>query len=243
MHAIEIWISAALTLFILSFLYRDNPFYKLAEHIFVGVSAGYYIAIAYKETLLPNLFRPLLDGTQMLQVGDLQVPLRFIRIGALLLSLLMFTRFVGRISWLSRWPLAFVVGMYAGINVYAFGSGDLIIQLQSTMLDVVHGGWTAVSNVFLVVGLASSLLYFYFSREQKGTLGVVTRIGVWFLMVSFGASFGFTVMSRISLAIGRARFLLDAGQVAGILLALVAVGLVLWSRTAGARALRDTAGR
>jgi hypothetical protein len=229
MDNIEIWISAALTLFILSFLYRDNPFYKLAEHLFVGVSAGYYIAIAYKETLKPNLVDALFDHGQ------------FIRLGALLLSLLMFTRFFSKISWLSRWPLAFVVGMYAGINVYAFGSGDLIIQLQSTMLDVVHGGWTAVSNVFLVVGLVSSLLYFYFSREHTGALGTVTRIGVWFLMVSFGASFGFTVMSRVSLAIGRARFLLDAGHVAGILLAAVALGLLVWSRSA--KAAENATGR
>ncbi len=229
MHDIQIWISAALTLFILSFLYRDNPFYKLAEHLFVGVSAGYYIAIAYKETLKPNLVDALFDHGQ------------YVRLGALLLSLLMFTRFFAKISWLSRWPLAFVVGMYAGINVYAFGSGDLIIQLQSTMLDVVHGGWTAVSNAFLVVGLVSSLLYFYFSREHTGALGTVTRIGVWFLMVSFGASFGFTVMSRVSLAIGRARFLLDAGHVAGILLVAVALGLLVWSRSA--KAAENAAGR
>ncbi len=100
------------------------------------------------------------------------------------------------------------------------------------MLDVVHGGWTAFSNLLLVVGLITSLLYFYFSREHRGALGVATRIGVWFLMISFGASFGFTVMSRVSLAIGRARFLLDAGHVTGILLALTAIGLFVWSRTA-----------
>jgi hypothetical protein len=153
----------------------------------------------------------------------------------------MFTRFFSKIAWLSRWPLAFVVGMYAGINVYAFGSGDLIIQLQSTMLDVVHGGWTALSNFLLVLGLITSLLYFYFSREHKGALGVASRIGVWFLMVSFGASFGYTVMSRVSLAIGRARFLLDAGHVAAILIAVVAIGLLVWSRTA--KPAESSAGR
>jgi hypothetical protein len=220
MDALEIWVSTALTLFILSFLYRDNPFYKLAEHIFVGISAGYYIALAYKETLKPNLVDAL---------GD---PGLWYRGGALALALLMFARFAPKISGLSRWPLAFVVGMYAGINVVAFGSGDLVIQLQSTMLDVVHGGWTAFSNLLLVVGLATSLLYFYFSREHTGALGVASKIGVWFLMVSFGASFGYTVMSRVSLAIGRARFLLDAGQVAAILLAIVTIGLIAWSRQA-----------
>jgi hypothetical protein len=219
---LQIWISFALTIFILSFLYRDNPLYKLAEHIFVGVSAGYYIALAYKDTIEPNLVIELQHGN-------------WTRFGALLLSLLMFTRFVSKISWLSRWPLAFVVGMYAGINIVAFGSGDLIIQLQSTMVDFLHGGWAGVSNLLLVVGLAASLFYFYFSSEHKGVLGGVSRIGIWFLMISFGASFGYTVMSRVSLAIGRARELMLHSNVALILIAIVAVVLFFWSRSAGAR--------
>ena len=41
-----IWVSALLTLAIYSFLYKDNPFYKLAEHIFVGVSTGYLLVVA-----------------------------------------------------------------------------------------------------------------------------------------------------------------------------------------------------
>jgi hypothetical protein len=227
----QLWISTALTLCILSFLYRDNPFYKLAEHIFVGISAGYYIALAYKETLKPNLFDALLQQHQ------------WIRLGALALSILMFTRFVTRISWLSRWPLAFVVGMYAGINVVSYGSGDLVIQLQATMVDFIGTGWTQISNLLLVVGLASSLLYFYFSREHRGALGAVSRIGVWFLMVSFGASFGYTVMSRVSLAIGRANSLLDAGHVTGILIVLITVGLFIWTlRTRGSAPQGGSAG-
>jgi hypothetical protein len=143
----------------------------------------------------------------------------------------MFSRFVPRFSWLSRWPIGFVVGMYAGINVIAFGSGDLIIQLESTMLDFLHGGAAGVSNLLLVVGLASSLMYFYFSREHRGALGVVSRIGVWFLMISFGASFGYTVMSRVSLAIGRSRDLLAHPVVSGLLVVGVAVFLAVWARS------------
>jgi hypothetical protein len=222
METFATWLGIALTLFILSFLYRDNPLYKLAEHLFVGISAGYYIALAWQETIRPNLVEEVAAGHP-------------VRLGAAVLGVLMFTRFVPRLSWLSRWPLAFVVGMYAGINVIAFASGDLIIQLQSTMLDVAHGGWTAVGNLLLVVGLASSLLYFYFSREQKGALGVVSRVGIFFLMISFGASFGYTVMSRVSLAIGRSRDLLEVPQVTGVLLLVVSVFLVIWSRRSAGR--------
>ncbi len=35
------------------------------------------------------------------------------------------------------------------------------------------------------------------------------NIGKWFMMVGFGASFGLTVMARISLLIGRIQFLVN----------------------------------
>ncbi|MGH2571431.1 MAG: hypothetical protein ACRDGR_09405 [bacterium] len=222
MEWLPVWLGYALTLFILSFLFKDNPFYKLAEHVFVGISAGYYIALAWKEVILPNLVLELAGGNLW-------------RLVALVLSILMFTRFVPKIAWLSRWPLAFVVGMYAGINVGAFGRGDLVIQLQSTMLDFLHGGWTGVGNFLSVVGLASSLLYFYFSKEHTGALGAVSRVGIWFLMVSFGASFGYTVMSRISLAIGRARYLMEDATTAIVMLVAVAGLLAVWNRSAARR--------
>jgi hypothetical protein len=40
-------------------------------------------------------------------------------------------------------------------------------------------------------------------------LGVGAKIGIWFIMISFGAHFGYTVMGRVSLLIGRVYFLYD----------------------------------
>ena len=44
------WIAVFLTLGIFSYLYKDNPFYKTAEHLFVGVSAGYWTSIFLLDT-------------------------------------------------------------------------------------------------------------------------------------------------------------------------------------------------
>ena len=55
----------------------------------------------------------------------------------------------------------------------------------------------------ILVGTITGLLYFYFSKEHKGVLGKISKVGIYFLMISFGASFGFAVMGRISLLIGR----------------------------------------
>ena len=48
-----------LTLFIFSYLIGDNPLFRIAVYIFVGVSAGYVAAVACRQVLWPDLFFPL----------------------------------------------------------------------------------------------------------------------------------------------------------------------------------------
>ena len=206
---IGIWVSAVLTLLIFSFLYKDNPLYKFAEHLFVGISAGYGVALEYHNVFLPNLWRPLNDATIPL-VNRLPLFLPF------LFGLLLFTRFFEKISWLSRWSLALIIGIFAGIAIIGYGSGDLVLQIHANLLPIWTDKWlTSFNNLLLTVGLITSLIYFFFSKEHKGAFGATARVGIWFLMISFGASFGYTVMSRMSLLIGRVYFLL--GEWLGIL--------------------------
>jgi hypothetical protein len=54
-----VWIAAFLTLAIFSLLYKDNPFYKVAEHLFVGLSIGYGVVIMWQNVLWPQAFQPL----------------------------------------------------------------------------------------------------------------------------------------------------------------------------------------
>ena len=60
-----------------------------------------------------------------------------------------------------------------------------------------------ISSLVLLVGTISALIYFFFSKKHEGLVGKIGKLGIYFLMVSFGASFGFTVIGRISLLIGR----------------------------------------
>jgi len=206
---IGIWVSAVLTLLIFSFLYKDNPFYKFAEHLFVGISAGYGVALEYHNVFLPNLWRPL---------NDVSIPLanRLPLLLPFVFGLLLFTRFFEKISWLSRWSLALIIGIFAGIAIIGYGSGDLVLQIHANLLPIWTDKWlTSFNNLLLTVGLITSLIYFFFSKEHKGAFGATARVGIWFLMISFGASFGYTVMSRMSLLIGRVYFLL--GEWLGIL--------------------------
>ena len=203
---IGVWLAAFLTLAIFSFLYQDNPVYKLAEHIFVGISAGYGVVITWHEAVIPLLINPLFRPEQ----AGLEAP-NYVVLVPGVLGLLMFSRFVPRYDWLSRWPIAFVMGLYSGLTIPSSVQGFLLPQLHATLLPIWPGveinAWTAVSNFLLVTGVVCTLAYFYFSREHRGALGAVSTVGIFFLMVAFGAGFGNTVMARVSLLIGRVQFL------------------------------------
>jgi hypothetical protein len=70
--------------------------------------------------------------------------------------------------------------------------------------------WNTLSLWVIFIGVLAVLFYFYFSIEHKGVVGKLGNIGIWFIMISFGASFGYTVMARVSLLIGRVQFLVDS---------------------------------
>lgn len=185
-------IGGLLTLAIFSFLYKDNPIYRIVEHLFVGLAAGYYLALEFHQVFRPNLWDPLI------------LEQRWINLIPLILVVLLFTRLIDSISWLSRWSMGLLIGAFSGLAVIGFAQGDLLPQIRGNLLPLWTGDlWGSINNWILVVGLISSLFYFFFSVEHKRAPGVVAKLGIYFLMISFGASYGFTVMARISLLIGR----------------------------------------
>lgn len=214
-----VWVAALLTLFVFSFLYKDNPLYKFAEHLFVGVSAGYWMILNYWTVIYPNLLLPLRDafagrGVDAARHGMFAAEQGDYRAWLILpgvLGLLLFTRLFGRIGWLSRWSLAVIIGVYAGIKTTGFAQGDFVAQVQGTLQPLWISGdfWGSFAAIVFTIGVLCSLLFFFFSREHKGALGAASRLGMWFLMIGFGAGYGYTVMSRISLLIGRFQFLLQ----------------------------------
>jgi len=217
-----IWIAAFLTIAILSFIFGDNPIYKLAEHIFVGVSAGYGVVLALNQAIWPSIQMGLMPNQHFF--------IKFMTIIAIILGILtlirleIFSYIFPSIVWVSRIPIAFVVGIGSGITIVASVQGFIFPQVSATFLPILSLNYTIdfstpinfLNSLLLVIGpfvillgVITALIYFYFSTEQRGILLGIAKIGILIMMITFGASFGYTIMARFSLLISRFYFLLS----------------------------------
>ena len=207
LQRIGVILAAGLTLIMYSFLYRDNPLFKVAENLFVGVALGYGAIITWRESLRPEIMDPLFIDPPHFHAFLMEF-LR--RLAPILLGILLVTRLSRRLSWLSRYSYTLMVGWGAGIGIPIVVHTYILQQLQASVspLNEAVGVLPVFGAIVILAGTVSVLFYFFFSVEHKGAGGAVSTVGIWFLMISFGASFGYTVMGRISLLIGRVEFLL-----------------------------------
>jgi hypothetical protein len=216
-RSIGIWVAAFFTLAIFSFLWKDNPFYKLAESIVVGVSAGYWMVVGFWEVIVPNLLGKLLPGlVKAWAMPGLVAETEWHYLVPLSLGVMLLWRLSPRGAWISRWPMAFIIGVFCGLRLISFLHADFLSQIRNSIQPVIAldagGGflfWDTIRSLLLVTGVLASLVYFFFSIEHKGFVGKTARYGIWVLMVTFGAAFGYTVMGRIALLAIRLEFLFD----------------------------------
>ena len=265
---VSAWFVVFLTLCIFSFLYKDNPFYKAAEHLFIGVSAGYVAVISFWQQVQPNLFgrlwpsRVKVDDSSIFEstwyavyeifnfistgfgVLDRSIfpeggikgfdEIRMIYMIPFILGIFMILRLVPKLSWLARWAIAYIVGMAAGLRFYGFLNSNVLIQIKASAIDFTSDWGTIINALIVFIGTISGLIYFFYSTEHKGVVGRLSRIGIYFLMIKFGASFGFAVMGRISLLIGRINDLKDYSSseyhyATPVILVFIIICLAIWS--------------
>ena len=189
-----VWTAAILTLMVLSFLYKENPFYRLTEYVFVGLSSGYAFAATFR-VFVNQALTPIFNG----QI-DFIVPL--------ILGALVYAQFTKKYSILYRVPLSLAIGYGLGITIWSVMQAYFLRQLRATMLPLFTDSIiTTVDNWVIVVGTILSISYFILHREQKGVYGGFTRIGKYFVLATLGAVFGTTVLGRMALIIQRIQFL------------------------------------
>ncbi|MGD8396829.1 MAG: hypothetical protein PVF43_15275, partial [Candidatus Eiseniibacteriota bacterium] len=216
-RTLGLWVAAFFTLAIFSFLYKDNPFYKLAESCVVGVSAGYWMVVGFWDVIVPNLLGKLLPGIiKAWAMPGLSAHAEWLYLVPLVLGIMLLWRLMPTGTWISRWPMAFIIGVFCGLRLISFLHADFLSQIRNSIQPLWIVGddgqfmfWDSVRSLLLVTGVLASLVYFFFSIEHRGLVGKTARYGIWVLMITFGAAFGYTVMGRIALLAIRLEFLFD----------------------------------
>lgn len=190
-----IWAAVFVTLMVLSFLYKENPFFRLTEYVFVGLSSGYGFAAALRLFVNQALNPIFVDGSL-----EFIIP---VALGALF-----YTQFTKKYSIFYRLPLSLAIGYGLGVTIWSVLDAYFVRQVSATMLPLFTGNvTTTVDNLVLIAGTILSLSYFVLSREQKGSWGTITRIGKYFVLITLGAVFGSTVLGRMQVIIQRIQFL------------------------------------
>ncbi len=187
------FVSFLITLMILSYLIGDNPFFRLATHLFIGVSAGYIAAVAARQVLYPRLIIPLLGSNLVLQALML-----FPLLGALLILL----KASPRLSKLGGPAMAYLVGVGAAVAIGGALTGTLFPQALA-MVDRFdpssNRGFldTFVNGLIILIGTITSLASFHFGARANAE-GTVSRnfvieglawVGRLFIGITLGAIF------------------------------------------------------
>ena len=204
MEILGIWVAAILTLCIYSFLYRDNPFYRFAEHLFVGISVGYGIVIAIHQGVIPLAWEPLSEafgGLWTEITGDVTPETRkalwgLFRIIPVFIGLLFFARLSPNHTWLIRYPIAILIGFTAGAAIPNVLQANIFKQTQGTVapfdrideivdpttLETVHtfdpSFLGTAGAVLMVIGVLCTISYFLFSAEQRESFKLLSIAGM-----------------------------------------------------------------
>ncbi|PDW03861.1 hypothetical protein CJ255_06800 [Candidatus Viridilinea mediisalina] len=198
-------IAVVLTLLVFSRLLGDNPAYRLAQYLFIGVSLGYAFVVIYHHVLRPSFMAILVDSANPLRLLVHLVPW--------VLSLLLLTRLSGRqtISWLANIPLALLFGVGAALAVGGALLGTLLPQILDTIRPAGFDPVQMIGSVLLLLGVIFTLSYFYFTIPRESAQGRVVvfsaKIGRWLLMVAFGFFFAGGLLTYLTALNGRLEFI------------------------------------
>lgn len=193
MSRTQVWVAALFTLACYSYLYKENFFFRLAEHTMIPLAVAHVLTTRWHNTLLPYI-ETYIKGKGMWWFWI------FFAFG-----LLYYCRFLpAKYAWLTRYPISISVGWYLGYYFSLFPR-QYAVQIVDAIRDL-----SKFENILFFLMFATSMMYFFLTLGGKSkSFRTAGQWGRWILMVGFGASFGNTVSGRISLFLGRLSFLLS----------------------------------
>jgi len=210
-------ISFLFTILILSYLIGDNPLFRIAVYIFVGVSSGYVAAVAWWQVIVPRLVYPLVYGSA-LEKAFTAIPL----LGAVLILMKISPRLAG----LARIAMAFLVGAGAAVIIAGALSGTLIPQVSATInaFDLSAAGARNISvveaifnGVFILAGAVFTLIYFHFgarpnvdgSMRRLGFIEISAWVGRIFIGITLSTIFAGVYAAALTALIERISSLIN----------------------------------
>jgi hypothetical protein len=191
-------LSFLFTVALLSYLIGDNPLYRVALHLFVGVSIGYGTLVVIYQVLRPRLIEPLTSGDPTLVLLTVVPLVLFI---FLILKLGPRTAAVGNVG------VAFLIGVGTGVATGGALTGTLIPQIRATWLSVSPPSvGDLLNNLVIIAGAATTLLAFQFwlgRGEGRATRGptvmrLLRGVGRAFMIVALGVVYGGAILSGIA---------------------------------------------
>jgi hypothetical protein len=212
-----------LTLMVFSYLVGDNPLFRIAVYLFIGVSSGYAATVVVNSVLIPRL--GLLRANDVNQLILAVIPLLF---GVTLLA-----KLSPRISWIGNFAMAVLVGVGAAVAIGGALLGTLMPQLGAAIgtFDVrsAETGLAVASKllqgVVMLGGTVITLASFHFSagRAADGTpkrhpiIEGIAWVGRLFIAITFGVLFAGVYVSALTAMIERLSFVVNyIRQLAGI---------------------------
>lgn len=197
-------IGFVLTLLIYSYVIGDNPVYRLAVHILVGVSAAYAAVYVLRQVILPVFAQLMLNPLSLDSLLWL-VPI--------LLALLLILQRLARFAWLGDNATALLVGVGAAVALVGAISGTLLPQV---MIFNGQGNaiMTPIEGLVVAVLTICTLLTFHFTgkKNEQGdwvrpfwTRGFA-QVGQAVLMITFGAVFAAILSTSLVLLTERISF-------------------------------------
>jgi hypothetical protein len=210
-------ISFLLTVMVLSYLIGDNPLFRFAVHVFVGVSAGYVAIVAIYQVIWPYLIFPLLSAPMME---------RLLLLIPLVLSALMLMKISPRLGWLGGPAVAYLVGVTAAVAVGGAVLGTIFPQVAASaepfdMFGLIEQGVNPGESLFnglvMLVGTVGTLAYFHFgarrqangSVKRNGLIEAIAWVGKLFVALTLGVLFAGVYAAALAALIERIHSLLS----------------------------------
>ena len=185
------WASVILTLMVYSYvLYKETPAFRFAEHTYIAASLAISVIVSY-GTLEKNAFIPLSKGD-----ASYVIPI--------ILGLLLYTLPFREVRWISRYPLAFVVGVGTGLAMRGAVHAQMVAQVLAAITPPAKPQPIDWFNfLFSLIAFVTSTSYFIFTKEHTGFLKIPTKFGRYMIMLALGSYFGNTILFRMAMLSGR----------------------------------------